>query len=203
MIIFVSDHGEEMGEHGGWQHDHTVYEEQLRVPLIIRFPGGRYAGRRVTEVVCLVDLAPTIFDYLQRPDLAAGMRGRSLMPLVRGDSAPEPPELCVTAMRMNRKKYYRPYKETRGDSNFVVRDDRWKGILNAEVGTFELYDLAEDPLERVELSAQQPERAAAMRDYLEVFCAECFAGAKEATTGGLDELDEETLERLRSLGYVD
>ena len=82
LFILLSDHGEELGDHGGWEHDHSVYEELVHVPLLIRFPGGKHAGKRVARPVSLIDIKPTILDYLGRPDLAEGCRGRSLMPLV-------------------------------------------------------------------------------------------------------------------------
>jgi arylsulfatase A-like enzyme len=66
LIIFTSDHGEEFGEHGkvGW-HSHTLYDELLRVPLIIRFPGGRFAGASLDEQVRILDIAPTMLDVYE------------------------------------------------------------------------------------------------------------------------------------------
>ncbi|MFQ5490931.1 MAG: sulfatase, partial [Phycisphaerae bacterium] len=62
VFILTSDHGEELGDHGGWLHDQSVYEELLRVPLMVHFPGGRFAGRRLAESVSLIDVMPTILD---------------------------------------------------------------------------------------------------------------------------------------------
>ena len=62
-----------------------MYEAVTHVPLIIRFPGAKHAGKRVPETVSLVDLAPTILDYLGRPELCEDCRGMSLMGLVRGE----------------------------------------------------------------------------------------------------------------------
>ena len=61
LVVFTSDHGEEFGEHGvvGW-HSHTLYDELLSVPLLIRFPDGLAAGQTVEAQVRLLDLAPTI-----------------------------------------------------------------------------------------------------------------------------------------------
>ena len=69
IFIFLSDHGEEFGEHGGWNHGQSGYEELMRVPLIIHFPGNEFAGRRLGNLVSLVDIMPTIFDYIDRPEL--------------------------------------------------------------------------------------------------------------------------------------
>jgi arylsulfatase A-like enzyme len=202
LFIVVSDHGEEMNDHGGWLHDQSVYQELMHVPLIIRFPHGQYAGRRVKSVVSLVDVLPTIFDYLNKPDSARGARGRSLMPLIRAEGAKAVDDFLVPAMRINTKKYYRPWKVSRGDINIVVRKGRWKGIWNVEPKTFELYDLASDPLERHEVSAANPELALAMQVFARVWYKEQaeYGTALPQDTG---ELDEETLQNLRSLGYVD
>jgi len=203
LFIVLSDHGEEFGERGGWQHDQSVYEELVRVPLIVRFPGGRFAGGRISEVVTLVDILPTIFDYLGRRDLSSGCRGRSLVPLIRGEPLGGPEEPIVTSVRINRKKYYRPYRQTRGDVNVVVRRGAWKGIWNVDVQTFELYDLSRDPAERSSATSQEPELAATMHRYAQDWLERCRLSGGQATPSGVEGLDEDTLESLRSLGYVD
>ena len=80
MILVVSDHGEEFFDHGWWQHGKTLYQEQLGVPLVIRFPGGEGAGRVVGEIAQHIDLFPTILDVAGVPAPVA-LPGRSL----RGD----------------------------------------------------------------------------------------------------------------------
>ena len=62
LIVFLSDHGEEFLEHGDWMHGHTLFEELIRVPLVVKFPGNRHAGRRVARQVLLVDVLPTILN---------------------------------------------------------------------------------------------------------------------------------------------
>jgi arylsulfatase A-like enzyme len=190
-----------MGEHGGWQHDQSVYDELIRVPLIIRFPVGQFAGKRVKTPVSLIDVMPTVFDYLKQAGLARGVSGRSLMPLIRDEaSAPRGPR--ITAMRNNKKKYFRPWKERRGDVNVVVRDGSWKGILNAEVNGFELYDLSSDAGEKSELSGRQPQRAAALRELATRWLANC--GPLDTSVGreALENLDQSYRKTLETLGYV-
>lgn len=202
LFILVSDHGEEFGEHGGWLHDQAVYEEQLRVPLIIHFPRGQYAGRRVSAVVSLVDILPTIFGYLQKPNAAGRARGRNLMPLIRGNEAVAADEFVVPAMRINARKYYRPWKESRGDINVVIRKGDWKGIWNVEPNTLELYDLSSDPGEQHDVSVTNPELALTMQAFARLWYEDC--GQHAATPPeNADEPDAETLRNLRLLGYVD
>jgi arylsulfatase A-like enzyme len=204
LFILVSDHGEEMHEHGGWSHDQSVYEELLHVPLIIRFPHNQYAGRRVTDLVSLVDVMPTVLDVLGKPDLVADLRGSSLMPLIRGEANRDEQSFYIPSMRHNVMSYYRPWKQQRGDVNVVVRRGDWKGIWNVERDTFELYDLLTDAGEQDNLAPQQPELLAAMRQHVEAWYETCGhrtaegAGAVEA-----GQLNEQTRRNLRALGYVD
>jgi Sulfatase/Domain of unknown function (DUF5666) len=82
LIIFSADHGEELGEHGGMlSHGRTLYRELLHVPLIVRLPGGAFAGERIEQPVQLIDFMPTILDYLQCPPM--DVPGRSLLTLIR------------------------------------------------------------------------------------------------------------------------
>ena len=64
LLIITADHGEEIYDHGGWGHRHQLHDELPHVPLVIRWPGGEQADTRVTTLVSLVDLAPTILNVL-------------------------------------------------------------------------------------------------------------------------------------------
>ncbi|HJP01344.1 MAG TPA: hypothetical protein QF764_06225 [Planctomycetota bacterium] len=119
---------EEMAEHDGRQHDQSVREELIRVPLFVHPPGGARAGRRVGIPVSLVDVMPTVLDVVSAPH-ENGSSGRCLMALLEGDPVDRGPRFV--AMRHNKKKPYRPYKEPRGDINVVIRQGAWKAIINA------------------------------------------------------------------------
>jgi arylsulfatase A-like enzyme len=199
LFIMLSDHGEEFGDHGAWLHDQSVYEEMMRVPLIVRFPGDEFAGKRVSAPVSLVDLLPTLCDYLAHPDMAGDARGRSLMPLVRGQLPDDPDPFTITGMRINRTRYYRPWVQTRGDVNVVVRDGHWKGIWNADLESLELYDLDADPRETTDLSAAHPELAKTMQAAAREWMSSC--NVTEPLRA--EPLDDKTMDELRSLGYVD
>lgn len=79
LIVFVSDHGEEFYEHRGFGHLHTLYDELLRVPLVIKFPGGRGGGERVQECWQQLDITPTILRAVGLP-VPPGMKGRAFVP---------------------------------------------------------------------------------------------------------------------------
>jgi choline-sulfatase len=200
LFIVLADHGEELGDRGGWQHDQSLYQELIHVPVIMRFPSNRFAGRRVKEPVSLMDIAPTLLDYLGLPP-SGHYRGRSLLPLCKHDS--ERGSIRMIAFRNNRKKYYRPYQQTRGNVNVGVRWGSWKGIWNVDLNTFELYDLDRDPGEKNDLSEREGETSAAMRKLARSELARCYQRARKSSREAGSVLDEETLRRLESLGYVD
>ena len=201
IFIFMSDHGEEIGDHGGWYHGQSVYEELVRVPLIMHFPGDEFAGRRVETPVSLVDVMPTIFDYLQSAERCDGCRGKSLLPVIRSpenghDEGPE-----IMSLRTNVAFFYRPWKEGRGDLNVAVRQGSWKAIWNAELGSVELYDLESDPGELANLSSKNRALAAAMEEAAREWLERCKM--REQAPEAAPQLDDETRDRMRALGYFE
>jgi arylsulfatase A-like enzyme len=201
IFIIVADHGEALGKRGSFLHDQSVYEDQTHVPLIIRFPHGRFAGRRIADPVSLVDVLPTLFDFVGRPDLASDARGRSLLPLVRGEPAAPAAPFRVPGLRINRTRYYRPWVEKRGGVNIIVRHDNWKGIWNEQLDTFELYDLTVDPDERRNVEAAHSQLVRGMREYVANWYARCQEATARSESVG--DLSPETLELLRQLGYAE
>ncbi len=203
LIIVISDHGEEFGEHGGWLHDQSAYEELLRVPLLIRLPRNQFSGRRIQRPVSLVDLMPTICDAIGHPELAGDLSGRSLMPLIRGerpDVSPDQPQ--IVGLRINVKKYFRPWKQTRGDINVALRSGPFKAIWNLEPDTLELYDLTRDVQEQVNLADREPDLAHRLREAARNWYQQCAASA-HTPKGSAGQLDERTREMLQKLGYID
>jgi arylsulfatase A-like enzyme len=201
LFILMADHGEEFGEHGGWFHEQSAYEELLHVPLIVHFPGDKHGGRRIRERVSLLDVMPTVLDYLGHPELCAACRGASLLPLLRPGGAPAYRSAVMPAVRMNQSMYYRPFAVQRGDINIVVRKDQWKGIWNADLSALELYDLVSDPAERTNLSARQSELAAELgRRAAEEFNS-CQAALRQPVVVESGTLIEQGREKLKALGY--
>src|SRR4029077_8881294 len=123
-VIVTADHGEALYEHAFIMHNEQLYEDSVRVPLILRLPGSALGGRRVPGLVDSTDIAPTIADILgvkERPP--AGFRGRSLLPAILG--APGKP------FAFSRSLGVRPL--------FSIRDDRHTFILDSRGGKEELY----------------------------------------------------------------
>jgi len=127
VVIVTGDHGEAFGEHETRFHATTVYEELLRVPLMIRVP--RVAPRRVDAMVSLVDLGPTILDLAGLPTPASFM-GESLTPFLRGLEVDRRRPVVAESGRQMRAMYFA---------------DGMKLITDIATGSVELYDLARDP----------------------------------------------------------
>lgn len=200
ILILTSDHGEELGEHGGWLHGQALYDEQIRVPLIIHFPHDRFAGTRIAAPVSLVDVAPTTLALAGAPPTAE-FHGRNLLPLIMGEvRAPEDAPVVVS-VRRNQTDYYKPWHEKRGETNFAARMDQWKAIWNADPQTLELYDLQADPGETQNLADANPQVAQKLRDFLVKFQQRCAATALPVKT--IAHPKSETKDRLKSIGYVE
>jgi len=149
LVIVTADHGEELWDHGGFFHGHTLYDELLRVPLIVKFPGNWAAGSVVDGLARSIDILPTIADLLGRAApakvSAAGLDGESLVPLVTGEAPPR--VLFATVGRV----------DDRSPPLEAVRTDTRKLILDMRTGAEELYDVVHDPGERKNLSASKEE----------------------------------------------
>ncbi len=202
LFLLVADHGEEMSEHGGWLHDQSVYQELLHVPLIVHFPRGRFAGRRISTPVSLLDVVPTVLRELNIAPGPRPLAGLPLQPLLTGGEARNAFDAPrVVALRMNRKKYFKPWKLQRGDDQVVIRQGVWKGIYNAEIDTFELYRLDIDPRERHDLSQSEPQRSGAWQAMAAAWFDRCGHNLAPAPSQPA-ETDEKALQALRGLGYV-
>ena|GEM_PF-884481 len=184
MIVIFSDHGEEFREHGRMLHG-WVYCEVARVPLLMRFPKGEWGGTRVEGRVQLLDVVPTILDQLGIPP-GPEMRGRSLLGMVRGAEATGPGGTAFTE----------------GEDAYALRHDAWMYSLDFEDGHREIYDIASDPLERLDLLGQFPDRETELSDMLLAWIGEVEAKALRGARGEPAKLDRKSRELLKSLGYL-
>jgi arylsulfatase A-like enzyme len=180
IMVFTSDHGEEFGEHGwtGW-HSHSLYDELLRVPLIVRLPSGVHAGAAIDGAVSGIDIAPIILDAagVEKPDPFDDF---SLTDALARGRAPDEPALL----------WMEPLPIAAGPNN-GLRTASWKFVDGR------LYDLQGDPAERVDVSQQHPRIAAALASQV----AAMINARRKPDTKAITP-DEATLERLRSLGYI-
>jgi len=167
IVIYTSDQGFYLGEHG-WFDKRFIYEESLRTPLLMQFPGRIPAGTSQDELVQNIDLAPTLLEYAGVPAFE-GIQGRSLRPIAEGQEVSD-----------WRNSVYYHYYEFPGfhsvRAHFGVRTDRYKLVrFYGDMDAWEFYDLQSDPSEvnnriddpafRPQIEAMRAELARLRRQY--------------------------------------
>lgn len=186
VVIITSDHGDSLGEHNELGHRMVLYEQLLHVPLIIRFPHMFTPGTRVSHLVQLTDLYPTLLEIagVKAPSDANGFlslcRVQELAKrefVVAENTAPK----SLKSLEMK-----------------AVRTERYKLIWKSD-GKNELYDLLHDPLEQKNLIHENPRAAAHLQQYLEKWQRDHQAFQLETREA---VFDDELSERLRALGYI-
>ncbi len=190
-IVLTSDHGEEFGEHGDFFHHRAkLYEELVRVPLILHCPALLPAGTVIDTPVSLVDIMPTLLDLAGLP-AAPGIDGRSLLPLIAGGEWPA--RSLVSECDGHIAEETGTARAMRlGDRKFIT------STVPTHV-TEELFDLARDPGEQQNLVSDASTELAAMRTALQSALARPAAPRREARQ--VPTPDAATRERLRALGY--
>jgi arylsulfatase A-like enzyme len=190
IVVFTADHGEEFREHGGLQHGNTLYQESVRIPLIVVGPGVP-AGRVVTDRVSLLDIAPTILDLAGLPP-EPRFEGQSLTSHFAGArSADIVLQLLPTGQKVDVRRH----------AAGLVHDDAKLLVPPKDSGRApELYDLNTDPHE----TRSNPPSIAAQAPTLESLLATRDASlATRAGTAERGTLSEAERARLRALGYAD
>lgn len=203
MIIFTSDHGEEFYDHQAWGHGHSLYDESLKVPLLIKFPDRKFKGVSVENIVSLVDVVPTILEGMGLDGSGREFDGRSLVPILTG-----------------REKRHRTFLADVGDNvlnlhlpqKMAANEGQIKLILNKNlsqknlnfflflpppVKAVELYDLSTDPSEKNNIVDEESQVASHILDRIE----ETYKRAVRQKPGKA-VLDEELKKQLKALGYI-
>ena len=175
LVVLTADHGEEFLEHGGVAHGQTLYREVLRVPLLVRLPGGAQGGTRVDRVVRQVDIFPTVLDLLGLPP-RPWLDGTSLVTPAPGEGE------AYSVLHLG------------GFDVESLSTLEWKAIHNfGGRPRFELYRLLEDPGEQRDVAAASPVALGYARVRLPELGTVPAPGAR---------VDPQRLARLRALGYA-
>ncbi|WP_144922934.1 sulfatase [Halorubrum salsamenti] len=208
-IVVAGDHGEEFQEHGHLAHYPKLYDELIRVPLIVNVP-GEDGGRRVSEHVGLDAIPPTVADLLG-VESPPEWRGESLASTVRdGESPDHDPVVSVTVRGEEVTEQPIPRSLSDGDLLVSVRDAEWTYIENADTGETELYHRSSDPTQQEDLSADPSAEALAVVERFAPVAADRVAELRDRQAdaeaagdgeGGDDEVDEDLEARLEALGY--
>jgi arylsulfatase A-like enzyme len=180
LLVFLSDHGEEFLDHRGFRHG-SVYREVLHVPLVMRLPGG--GGARIPERVALVDVLPTLLEWLELP-VPEHVQGRSFAPLLAGEDIPPRPLYSEWTARGVRALHL-------GDWKYVDRRVRQ-----------ELYDLSADPDEHRDLLRRRPDVAERLRADTERMSRATAALGEALGERERFDLDPRTRDQLEALGYL-
>ena len=179
LIVFLSDHGESLGDHGERTHGYFVYQSTLRVPLIVHWPAAPVAlPPRVDQPVGLVDVAPTILEFLGMPQ-PPSFQGSSLMSGVQ--------------------------REVYGESLYAHNHLGCAALLSLRLGKYkyidapkpELYDLSQDPDEKTNLYLREQTAAIPLRKRLQT-----IRSLAPAASQPKPQNNPEVTSRLRSLGYL-
>lgn len=221
QIAFISDHGEEFIEHGRMFHGQTVYGELASVPLMLYRPGTIPPGLRIAETVRSIDLMPTLLD-LSGLAAPAGIQGQSLVPLIaaankagRGGAQAAGGPLTEAAGKLGWKPLPAVTEKAkttagggpppRGSEMFGLVLDGWKIVhhtVRFDGGPeYELFDHANDPLDKTDVASQHPEIVEKLKAELASWREMVDAG-KLPDGGSTENLSPEELKRLRSLGYI-
>ena len=206
VVVVLSDHGEEFGEHfpAYATHGHSLYEELLRVPFAVYHPGGG-TYRNVRPAVSLVDLTPTVFDLLEISDTPP-VDGESLVPLLQGDQMTR--RLPIMANLANGTPWrilcvlsgHLKYLDTRTNEDV----DPSSALQSIEYPRgIEVYRLDTDPQEGTNLAAKAPDLTAALRDTLQSALQRALPPIRDGSARGQVRAGKDLATQLRALGYVE
>jgi arylsulfatase A-like enzyme len=187
LLVITSDHGEVFGERGLIGHASSVYQDQVHVPLFVKFPNTN-RPRVVEEMVSLVDLMPTILDT-SGFEIPSKVEGKSLLDIKSGNQS-----FVLT--------------ESYPNGTFAAWHPRFDRIeraifsgslklIKSTTGKYELYDLSADPHEKANHYKPDDPLSKELETKLDQWIQEI--GESSTSTG---KLDKEAIERLKSLGYV-
>jgi arylsulfatase A-like enzyme len=190
-LIVTADHGEEFWDHGGFEHGHTLYDELIRIPLIVKLPADVEAARKTIDAqVSIVDIMPTLFE-LQGIEQPESFIGSSLMPMIRGEELDDRPAYSESTLY--------------GYEKVSWRGSRYKLIYDMDPDKerqVELYDLDSDPGELVDLVVKEPAVARRLEEELRTFAEALVSQSLGMSPLQPAALAPEEVDTLKSLGYI-
>ncbi|HEX3527404.1 MAG TPA: sulfatase [Thermoanaerobaculia bacterium] len=183
IVVFAADHGEEFLEHHNIKHCRTVFDTEIKVPLVFQIPG--VAARRIERPVQNLDIVPTLLDYLEIPTKGRAFDGRSLRALLEGTADKNAAEDVQFSLMGTFRS---------------VSDGHYKLIHDLATGSFVLYDLASDPGETRDVLPRERRAFHRLHPLLTAWLArtEGQGAADESVRKGREEI-----QKLRSLGYLE
>ncbi len=187
LIVLAGDHGEAFGEHGEVGHQIFCYEENIRVPLIFVFPGTEWENIKITRQVGLIDMMPTVLDYLGY-DVPSHIQGDSLLPVISNNRP-----------MVKKRPYYIESvfaRESLGCA--AVRGVVYEEYKYLDLPQPELYNLESDPFETMNLADQDPAKCWDLKN--ELF--HIIDLHRKVTFKSQRTLSRSERQQLESLGYL-
>jgi arylsulfatase A-like enzyme len=202
MIIITSDHGEEFYEHKGWGHSTSLYNEQLSVPLIIKFPHAKYRDQKVSQIVRSVDIVPTIMDILDIKVSGYEFDGESLIPLLSGKEKED--RIFVSEKRFGPMF---PDRIAINKANLkLVVNTPYSDIHIAyyhpdppQPSEVELFDMRNDPREKENLAEKKAQVTRELLKRIDLYRKNSKIKKRKILRPAFDKKLEE---RLKALGYI-
>ena len=209
FIILLSDHGEAFLEHGSWADATDVYNEQIRVPLIMKFPNQAFGGRVIPGNVSLVDVLPTLLDYMGS-EVPKALDGASLMGAVRGGRLKE--RTVISSLFRSKAFSSLPGKLAliQGDTKLIFNEAKREETQKyfdpppPVIPRIERYDLGADPQEKVNLivEAARSDKLNRLYDKLLKIAAEMKENSIDSSEAEKMRMSPELIDQLKALGYI-
>jgi arylsulfatase A-like enzyme len=195
-IALTSDHGEEFWDHGGFEHGHSLYQELVHVPLILRTPDrSAIVQNEVERMARSIDIMPTLFE-ISGIESTPSFIGESLMPVIKGT----PPKRIPPAFSQGTLYGAEKMSWRNGRYNLIV-DQALKGLT-----AIELYDVRVDPLQTKDLSRELPKVTERLSKELARFTMDLTNRARTISTPKLEDMGptkiKKYVESLEALGYT-
>jgi len=195
IIIFTADHGEQLYEHGGWNHGHSIYNEEIHIPLIIKLPGNKDAGLKPDFFVTQVDVLPTILEYIgiEPPSSIDGISifNRMKNPTLREE---------IFIKEKIDKYFFTGLVTIPARRKYIYQ---YSDILSTDCIDSQMYDLKTDAQERNNLFTWETLfEMKSVKYKVDCFLKEMRKSSLKAEEVDFEKIDPEIVRALRALGYI-
>jgi len=202
LIVLTSDHGEGLGNHKLLGHGKHIYNEQIHVPLIFYFSDGSFKGRVVQDVVEHIDIVPTIIELLQAQEAGLPFEGVSLVPLLSGNAKTVQSRFAFAQRREYDNRDLKKInafdgKRYEAGNKFALQNTAYKYIYRSH-DEDEFYALSKDPYEVHNIVSSGTEQEYKLKKMLR----SKIEHLSKINTTEPESVDDETIKKLRSLGYI-
>ncbi|MCP2520150.1 sulfatase [Candidatus Aminicenantes bacterium AC-335-K20] len=203
LIIFMSDHGEEFFEHGGWEHGHALYNESIKVPLIIKFPFSKFKGKRIKKIARLIDIMPTILDELGLEYPEKKIDGKSLISLIQGREKGERQFVCEVGKNILELRNPRRISINKGIHKIILSEEYEPEDLNfyiyppPNMERVEIFNLETDVMEKNNLAKKNARLLdELLKELRSVYLLKAPGDVEKIKIG------EDLKKQLKALGYI-